>query len=83
MGVRQELESLGLHIKADRTILKLAVSQKPKGPLSFMEQHYPIRLGSIITATTTYFFERLVEGSSPEEIITRSRSLIRIFSKPV
>lgn len=82
MGIRQEFESLGLHIKADRATLEAAVSQKPKGPLGFIGRCPSVRLSSLLTGTMTYLWDRLVSGDSPEEIATRSRSLIKTFSKP-
>lgn len=83
MGIRQERESLRLHIKADRAILESAISRKPKGPLGFMDRYLSTRLSALLTGSMTYLFDRLVSGDSPEEIAARSRSLIKTFSKPI
>lgn len=83
MGIRQEFESLRLNIKADRTTLGSAISREPKGPLAFMNRCPSIRLSSLLIGTMTYLFDRLVSGDSPEEIASKSRSLIKTFSKPV
>lgn len=82
MGLNKEFESLRIRVEADRAVLSLSKNRKATGPLGFMERCFPIRLGSILTSTTTYLFERLVSGYSPEEITRRSQSLIRIFGRP-
>lgn len=83
MGIKQEIESLRLHIEADRTTLESAISRQSKGPLAFMNRCPSIRFSSFLTGTVTYLFDRLVSGDSPEEIATRSSSLIKTFRKPI